>query len=123
MTHSKKGIWLLLFVSVILSVVCSSVHAEISVSQPLYADFISRYVYTFSELDTSLRSMNLVYDDTAFTNLKLRATRPLGRTELTIYKLSNEPLSQYVLPRRVYQYITLESKNLDASLIQHAEVE
>jgi PGF-pre-PGF domain-containing protein len=121
----KRILMRILIMLVMVLMVATSIHAQAgssSVKQPMFSAFISRFTYSLDDVGTRRQTISLNYDDTAFSSFTFSTTRQVGSVDFTLYKLQQEPLSKYVLPRRVYQYVTFDAEQLDQSLIMYADL-
>lgn len=116
----EVALWAVLLLFLTPSVIAATAGRD--VAQPFFAASTARYSYAIPDAGTQRHMLNLNYDDTAFSRFTFAATQAIGRAEVTVYKLQGEPLQKFVLPRRVYQYVTLESDALDGRL-QYGEID
>jgi PGF-pre-PGF domain-containing protein len=121
MTKQKLFLWMCLLI-LLTTPVLAQVKTE-KIQQTMLASFVARYNYALANVDTTRHELLLGHDNTALSRFTLSATQKIRRVEFSLYKLQKEPISKYILPRRVYQYMTFDSKELDNSNIAYAEVE
>lgn len=86
------------------------------VHQPAFAQGQARYQYVVGDIGQLVRVIDLHHDPSAARQLSISAPVRYEDVHLTVYRLHGEPIARFVLPRRVFEYFTIDSRQVDGGV-------